>query len=433
MIEKAVLWALNAHHGQFRKGTNVPYIIHPVNVGMTLSRAGCTDAVITAGILHDTIEDTYVTLEMLIDLFGEEVAFIVQGCTEGDKKFPWQERKRRKLKSLESAPSEVRIVTCADKLDNVRSMAALYAELGSDAWRVFNAGYELQRGYYHDLVRVLCKSPHQELYPKLFTDLKKEIEALFGKVRDERLFIAAIEDDEKPTLYDIYLVNNSNIDFEMVHKAIASSLSIDEDDYYHNEPTQHTYDEPLHAGDRLIIDSMFDWDFDYAHTFDFKISNRETEIQLHFYLDRLFPIRGKGVVPVINKPGYVCYPDKVREIIKQSEWDDIEHLEDLNDNPELLLEMGFRRVDEHTTDTIRMVWFKKRIETAGAMIEMNLVIEFELAISDYTEGPDTDNYNYLFNCVYLESHNKRTGTNSRNNISIYDIEDMDRFCMSIEE
>ena len=58
IIDKAINFAAEAHAGQFRKGTNTPYITHPFAVGMSLQRVRCSDEVIAAGILHDTIERT---------------------------------------------------------------------------------------------------------------------------------------------------------------------------------------------------------------------------------------------------------------------------------------------------------------------------------------------------------------------------------------
>ena len=60
-----------------RKGTDIPYITHPVAVGMILANAGCPDELIIAGILHDTVEDTEVTLEQIETEFGKAVADIV--------------------------------------------------------------------------------------------------------------------------------------------------------------------------------------------------------------------------------------------------------------------------------------------------------------------------------------------------------------------
>jgi len=63
MISQAIEFAAGAHRGQYRKGSKIPYNIHPLNVGKILIEHGCFDEVVIAGILHDTVEDTPVTLD----------------------------------------------------------------------------------------------------------------------------------------------------------------------------------------------------------------------------------------------------------------------------------------------------------------------------------------------------------------------------------
>ena len=71
MIDLAIEVAVRAHQNQLRKGTDIPYITHPIAVGIILAKAGCPDEIIAAGILHDTVEDTAVTLDYLQATFGE--------------------------------------------------------------------------------------------------------------------------------------------------------------------------------------------------------------------------------------------------------------------------------------------------------------------------------------------------------------------------
>jgi (p)ppGpp synthase/HD superfamily hydrolase len=80
MIDLAIEVAAKAHENQFRKGTDIPYITHPLAVGLILAKAGCSDDVIIAGILHDTVEDTSITLDYIRDTFGNKVSTIVKGA-----------------------------------------------------------------------------------------------------------------------------------------------------------------------------------------------------------------------------------------------------------------------------------------------------------------------------------------------------------------
>jgi (p)ppGpp synthase/HD superfamily hydrolase len=61
MIFKAIEFAAKAHAGQYRKGTKIPYICHPMNVCQILASLKCSPEVMAAGILHDVLEDTRIT------------------------------------------------------------------------------------------------------------------------------------------------------------------------------------------------------------------------------------------------------------------------------------------------------------------------------------------------------------------------------------
>jgi len=156
MIEKAIQLATEAHAGQVRKGTLVPYITHPYTVGMMLAQAGCSDEVVAAGILHDTVEDTSVTLDQIREKFGPRVATIVEGCSEPDKTARWEERKQHTIDFLRTAQWEVRLVACADKVHNLRTIAEVYEKVGDEVWRRFKRGRDEQEWYYRSLLTVLC-------------------------------------------------------------------------------------------------------------------------------------------------------------------------------------------------------------------------------------------------------------------------------------
>ena len=77
LIERAVALAVRAHEGKMRKGTLMPYIVHPVAVAFILARHGFSDTVIAAALVHDTVEDTSVTDAELRHELGDEVADLV--------------------------------------------------------------------------------------------------------------------------------------------------------------------------------------------------------------------------------------------------------------------------------------------------------------------------------------------------------------------
>jgi (p)ppGpp synthase/HD superfamily hydrolase len=179
VIEKALQTASRSHEGQYRKNTDIPYIIHPVAVGMMLMKAGYSDEVVAAGILHDTVEDTPLTLEDIKEEFGAKIVEIVEGSSEPDKSLPWKARKEHTIEFLKTASEDVRAVVCADKLHNIRSIIRDYEQVGEEVWSKFNAGKEQQKWYYTNVVDSLGAQSSFEL----LIELRKEVDKLFWELK----------------------------------------------------------------------------------------------------------------------------------------------------------------------------------------------------------------------------------------------------------
>jgi hypothetical protein len=146
-IQKAITFATTVHHGQNRKGKEVPYITHPLTVGLLLAKAGASEAVIIAGILHDTIEDCdpygSITTATLTEAFSSIVADLVASVTETDKTLPWQERKDRALAHIKEFSHDSLLVKSADVLANGTELIADYKAEGDVVFNRFNAPKEL--------------------------------------------------------------------------------------------------------------------------------------------------------------------------------------------------------------------------------------------------------------------------------------------------
>lgn len=156
----AIEFVAQAHRGHFRKATQIPYISHLINVMKILLEYGYSEKVAMAGLLHDVVEDTAVKIEEVTCLFGVEVAALVRGATEphklhleeGETEAPWLERKIHTLDYLKKETSEyILAVSCADKLDNIRSIRADIEKVGDEVWSRFNAPYDSQKWYYSGL------------------------------------------------------------------------------------------------------------------------------------------------------------------------------------------------------------------------------------------------------------------------------------------
>jgi len=163
LIHEAIIFATRKHAGQLRKGTDIPYITHPMEVMQILTASGCTEDVIIAGILHDTLEDTKTSPMEILDLFGEKVLKLVAAESE-DKSKTWKERKQATIDRLGYAESNVAMICFADKLSNLRSMAADKAGIGDKLWERFNASKDDIEWYYRQIFEKVQELEHTKMY-----------------------------------------------------------------------------------------------------------------------------------------------------------------------------------------------------------------------------------------------------------------------------
>ena len=136
-IHDAIIFATIKHQNQKRKGTDIPYIVHPMEVMQILTKFHCAETVIIAGILHDILEDTDTKPDEIEKLFGGEVLGLVKAESE-DKSKTWKERKQATI----------------DYLDN---KASPEAKIGNEIWKRFNADKDSIEWYYREVLRSIEK------------------------------------------------------------------------------------------------------------------------------------------------------------------------------------------------------------------------------------------------------------------------------------
>lgn len=152
MIKKAAEFAAKAHEGVVRKGSHLPYIVHPMEVAMVVSVLTEDVEVIAAAYLHDVIEDADITYEKLREVFGRRVADLVQAESE-DKTKTWRERKQATIDRMENAPLEEKVIAFADKLCNLRSTATDYLVMGDEIWKKFHEKDKGMHAWYYGSLR----------------------------------------------------------------------------------------------------------------------------------------------------------------------------------------------------------------------------------------------------------------------------------------
>ncbi|MBR2830874.1 bifunctional (p)ppGpp synthetase/guanosine-3',5'-bis(diphosphate) 3'-pyrophosphohydrolase [Candidatus Saccharibacteria bacterium] len=186
-VKRAIAMAKKAHEGQFRK-TGEPYIIHPLAVKKILEEWGMDEDTVIAGVLHDTVEDTDLTLADIKQEFGESVAFLVDGVTklstardgmrDIDTYLP--ETKDNFLRLMIALGDDIRvlIIKLADRLHNLRTLSALppdkQRKIAKESLEVFAPlADRLNMG----LLRVeMADLAFKYVDPKRYAELKEKIE-----------------------------------------------------------------------------------------------------------------------------------------------------------------------------------------------------------------------------------------------------------------
>lgn len=143
LFDRAVNFAVKAHSGTERRGKGFPYIIHLMEAVEIVATITPDQELLSAAMLHDTVEDTPVTVDDLRKEFGDRVASIVEAESdvrnEGESEHEsWHRRKQEAIDRLTAAPLEAKIVALGDKLSNMRAIARDYAQIGDGLWKMFH-------------------------------------------------------------------------------------------------------------------------------------------------------------------------------------------------------------------------------------------------------------------------------------------------------
>ena len=153
---RALGYAARIHARQTRKGKEHPYVGHLLAVASIVIQYGGDENAVIAALLHDAVEDQggLPRLREIRRKFGTRVARIVAGCTDTDETFrpPWRERKERYIRRVRQESPEVRLVSAADKLSNVREILADHRLLGDAVFERFHGRKEGTLWYYRALV-----------------------------------------------------------------------------------------------------------------------------------------------------------------------------------------------------------------------------------------------------------------------------------------
>ena len=165
LLNDAIAYAATMHRSGLRKGTTMPYIVHPLEVMHILEVMTGDKHLMAAGVLHDVVEDTDATIEDVYARFGDDIGALVEGHTEKHKEDPWEKRKEEAL---------------ADKLANMRAIARDYAKYGEDLWQRFKRGKNIQSWYYHAAVQAMSDLEFDAEAAHFYKEFEDKVNQFFG-------------------------------------------------------------------------------------------------------------------------------------------------------------------------------------------------------------------------------------------------------------
>ncbi len=183
LLDRAIIFAVKAHAGTERRGKGFPYIVHPMEAMEIVSTMTADQELLAAAALHDTVEDTGVTVEQLREEFGDRIAELVasesdtidEGVSEEES---WRSRKEAGIRRLSRATRDEKIVALGDKLSNMRAIARDYAEQGEAFWNIFHAKDPKEHAWRY---RALADAMRELEGTAAFSEFESLIEKVFGK------------------------------------------------------------------------------------------------------------------------------------------------------------------------------------------------------------------------------------------------------------
>lgn len=183
LLDRAIIFAVRAHAGTERRGKGFPYIVHPLEAVEIVATITPDQELLAAAALHDTVEDTGVTVEQIRAEFGERVAALVEaesdvfieGISETDS---WRARKQAAIDRLAAAPRDAKMVALGDKLSNMRAIARDYAVQGEALWSLFHAPHPSDHAWHY---RGLADSLRELQDTFAFREFESLIHQVFDK------------------------------------------------------------------------------------------------------------------------------------------------------------------------------------------------------------------------------------------------------------
>ena len=180
LLDRAIVFAVRAHAGTERRGKGFPYIVHPMEAVEIVATMTSDQELLAAAALHDTVEDTDVTIEQIQAEFGDRVASLV--AAESDEPHQsrdsienWRARKQAAIDRLSSGSRDAKIVALGDKLSNMRAIARDYAKQGDKLWYIFHSNDRKDHEWHYRSLADALSELHDTFAFKEFEHLINEV------------------------------------------------------------------------------------------------------------------------------------------------------------------------------------------------------------------------------------------------------------------
>ncbi|MEE3343243.1 MAG: HD domain-containing protein [Bacilli bacterium] len=174
----ALKYAIKAFWGQVRKAEpEKDSVLHSLDVAKKLEEYGFDDNVIAAGYLHDVVEDTDYTIEDIRNVFGDDIASLVEGATEEDKSLSWEERKQGTIDRIKNLDLRHKAVVACDKISNTEDLLYLFGRNGKEDYSAFSRGRDKKLWYWEGVYKSLIFNQDKNL--SMFKKLRNNIDSIF--------------------------------------------------------------------------------------------------------------------------------------------------------------------------------------------------------------------------------------------------------------
>ena len=180
LVSDAMIFAARAHDGMLRKGTSIPYIVHPAEVAAIAATLTDDPEILAAALLHDVMEDCGVSEAELAERFGARVAQLVKSETQernGDPAETWLVRKQGAVERIGRGGREVKIIALSDKLSNMRAIHRDFDQYGEELFFRFHQHDKKLHAWYYRSCAALLKGELGDT--KAWQELAEHIEYVF--------------------------------------------------------------------------------------------------------------------------------------------------------------------------------------------------------------------------------------------------------------